>query len=81
MENVITGNLPLKKAVRRAKSMGSQSIDVISDFASQAKDVASDASESIVAYTRKNPAAALAIAAACGALLYAAIKGLTPSRN
>jgi len=81
MQNVISGNLPLKKAVRRARSMGSQSIDVISDFASQARDVASDASESMVAYTRKNPAAALAIAAACGALLYAAIKALTSSRN
>jgi ElaB/YqjD/DUF883 family membrane-anchored ribosome-binding protein len=69
------------KAVSRAQSVGRQSIDAISEFASQARDAAASASDSVVAYTRKNPVTALAIAAASGALLYAAIKALTPSRD
>jgi hypothetical protein len=56
-------------------------MDTISDMASQARDVASNASDSIVAYTKNNPVKALAIAVASGALLYAAIKALTPSRD
>ncbi|MGO9949685.1 MAG: hypothetical protein ACLPWG_22930 [Steroidobacteraceae bacterium] len=71
----------LTKAASRAQSMGRQSIDAISEVASQARDVASNASDSIVAYTKKNPVTALAIAAASGALLYAVIKALTPSRD
>jgi len=71
----------LTKAASRAQSMGRQSIDAISEVASQARDVASNASDSIVAYTKKNPVTALAIAAASGALLYATIKSLTPSRD
>jgi ElaB/YqjD/DUF883 family membrane-anchored ribosome-binding protein len=66
---------------RRAKSMGKQGLDAISGMAGQARDVASNASESIVAYTKKNPVQALAIAAASGALLYAAIKVLSRSRD
>ena len=61
--------------------MGRQSVDNISDMASQARDVVSNASDSIVAYTKKSPVKALAIAAASGALLYAAIRALTPSRD
>src|SRR5271169_4476101 len=71
----------LTNAVSRAKSVGRQSIDAISDMASQARDAASNASDSIVSYTKKNPVTALAIAAASGALLYAAIKAVTPSRD
>jgi hypothetical protein len=71
----------LKKAVGRAQTLASHSIDAIGDMANQARDAASNASDSIIAYTRKNPIAALAIAAASGALLYAAIKALTPSRD
>jgi ElaB/YqjD/DUF883 family membrane-anchored ribosome-binding protein len=71
----------LKRAVSRAQSMGRQSIDAIGDVATQARDAASNATDSIVAYTRKNPVTALAIAAASGALLYAAVKALTPSRD
>jgi ElaB/YqjD/DUF883 family membrane-anchored ribosome-binding protein len=90
MENSITGNLSknrsdaapaLKKAVGRAQSMSRQSIDAISDMASQARDAASNAADSLVAYTRKNPVTALAIAVASGALLYAAVKAFTPSRD
>ncbi|MGO9931197.1 MAG: hypothetical protein ACLPV8_05230 [Steroidobacteraceae bacterium] len=71
----------LKKAVSRTQSMGRQSIDAISDMASQARDSAVNAADTIVAYTRKNPMTALAIAAASGALLCAAIRAITPSRD
>ena len=63
---------------KRAQSMG---IDAITDMAGQVGDMASNASDSIVAYTKKNSVMALGIAAAAGALLYAAIKSLTPSRD
>jgi ElaB/YqjD/DUF883 family membrane-anchored ribosome-binding protein len=71
----------LTKLVGRAQSMGRQGVDNISDMAGQARDVVSNASDSIVAYTKKSPVKALAIAAASGALLYAAIRALTPSRD
>jgi ElaB/YqjD/DUF883 family membrane-anchored ribosome-binding protein len=71
----------LKKAISRAQSMGRQSIDAVSDMTRQARDAAANASDSIVAYTRKKPVTALAIAAASGALIYAAVKALTPSRK
>jgi ElaB/YqjD/DUF883 family membrane-anchored ribosome-binding protein len=69
----------LKKAARRAKAMRKQGTDAITDVASQARDVVSNASDSIVAYTKKNPAKALALAATSGALLYATIKAFMPS--
>jgi hypothetical protein len=81
------GDLPgdvapaLKKAVSRAQSMSRQGIDAVGDIASQARDAASNASDSLVAYTRKNPVTALAIAVASGALLYAAVKAFTSSRD
>jgi hypothetical protein len=71
----------LTKAAIRAQSMGKQGLDAISNVASQTRDVISDTSQSIVAYTKKNPAKALTIAAASGALLYAAIKLVAPSRD
>lgn len=71
----------VRRGSRRAQSMGEQGLDAITDMASQARDVASNASESIVAYTKKNPVKALAIAAASGALLYAAFKARSPSRD
>jgi ElaB/YqjD/DUF883 family membrane-anchored ribosome-binding protein len=67
--------------VDRVQSMSRQGVDAISDMASQARDVASNTSDSVLAYTKKNPATALAIAAASGALLYVAIKALVPSRD
>ncbi len=71
----------LTKAAGRAQSMGKQGLDAIGNMASQARDVVSDTSQSIVAYTKKNPAKALTIAAASGALLYAAFKVIAPSRD
>jgi cobalamin biosynthesis protein CbiD len=63
----------------RAQAMGRQGIDAITDMASQARDAVSDASDSVIAYTKKNPVKALVIAGAFGALLYAVLKTLTPS--
>ena len=71
----------INRGSKRAQSMGKQGIDAITDMAGQVGDMASNASDSIVAYTKKNPVMALGIAAAAGALLYAAIKSLTPSRD
>jgi ElaB/YqjD/DUF883 family membrane-anchored ribosome-binding protein len=63
------------------QSASRQGLDAITEMAGQARDVASSASDSIVTYTKKNPIKALAIAAASGALLYAAIKAMLPSRD
>lgn len=71
----------VSRGSKQVRSMGKQGLDAISDIASQARDVASNASESIVVYTKKNPVKALVIAAASGALLYAAIKALSPARD
>jgi ElaB/YqjD/DUF883 family membrane-anchored ribosome-binding protein len=69
------------KTAGRVQSMGKQGLDAITGMASQARDVVSDTSESVVAYTKKNPVKALAIAAASGALLYAVINAVVPSRK
>jgi ElaB/YqjD/DUF883 family membrane-anchored ribosome-binding protein len=71
----------IRKAAGQAQAIGKQGIDTITDAASRVSKAASNASDSIVAYTKKNPATALAIAAASGALLYALIKALTPRRG
>jgi ElaB/YqjD/DUF883 family membrane-anchored ribosome-binding protein len=71
----------LGKAADRVQSMGKQGLDAITNVTSQARDVASKTSDSIVGYTKRNPVRALAIAAGSGALLYAAIKALRPPRG
>jgi ElaB/YqjD/DUF883 family membrane-anchored ribosome-binding protein len=64
----------LKEAVGRAQAMGKQSISAVGDAASNATDT-------IIAYTRDNPVQALMIAAASGALLMALIQMRIPSRD
>jgi ElaB/YqjD/DUF883 family membrane-anchored ribosome-binding protein len=71
----------LKSTANQARALGRQSIDAVTDVVSQARDAASDASDSIIAYTKKNPATALAIAAATGVVIYAGIKVLTSRRD
>jgi hypothetical protein len=71
----------LVEAAGRAQSTAQQSFDVISDVADQARDMAASATDSIVSYTKKNPVKALAIAAASGAALYAAIKAFRSYRD
>ena len=70
-----------KRVQSMVQSMGKQGLDAITDMTSQARDVALNAGDSIVAYTKKNPVKALTIAATAGALLYAAIKALAPDSN
>jgi ElaB/YqjD/DUF883 family membrane-anchored ribosome-binding protein len=71
----------LTKVVGRAQSIGRQGVDAVGDAAQQARDVASEASHSIIRYTKKNPVKALMIAAASGALLLSIVKVLKPSRD
>jgi ElaB/YqjD/DUF883 family membrane-anchored ribosome-binding protein len=71
----------LRSTVNQARALGRQGVDAVSGVVSQARDVAADASDSIIAYTKKNPATALAIAAATGVAIYAAIKVLTSRRH
>jgi len=68
----------LSSGSKRVQSMGKQGLDAITDMTSQARDVALNAGDSIVDYTKKNPVKALTIAATAGALLYAAMKALAP---
>lgn len=67
--------------IRKAARSAGQGYDALSDIADQARDMAVSASESIVNYTKKNPAKALALAAASGVLLYAAIRALRSYRD
>jgi hypothetical protein len=55
---------PLIKKTINPQSTLSQGYAHVKDFAGLAKDAASNASDSVVAFTKKNPLAALAIAAA-----------------
>jgi ElaB/YqjD/DUF883 family membrane-anchored ribosome-binding protein len=71
----------VSRSSRRARAAGKQGLDAITDVLDQARDVASTTSDSIVAYTKKHPLKALAIAATSGALLYAAVKTLSSSRD
>jgi ElaB/YqjD/DUF883 family membrane-anchored ribosome-binding protein len=64
----------LKKLADRTQSMRKQGMNVVSDAASQASDT-------IITYTKQNPAKALVIAAASGALLLALAKLLNPMRD
>lgn len=69
------------KASRQARVAGKRSLNVVSDAAQQALDTASDATDSALAYTRKNPGRALLLAAASGVILAALVKALAPSRD
>jgi ElaB/YqjD/DUF883 family membrane-anchored ribosome-binding protein len=71
----------VNKSAKRVQSAGRQGLDSISDMAGQARDAASDVTDSILAYTKSHPVKALAIAATAGALLYAVIRALSPSRD
>jgi ElaB/YqjD/DUF883 family membrane-anchored ribosome-binding protein len=71
----------VRKASGRAQSTVQQGLGAINDIAGQAREAAVNAADSIVSYTKKNPATALAIAAASGVVLYAAIRTLRSSRD
>ena len=71
----------LSQIAGQAKTFGKQSADALNGAAQQARKTASQASDSIIEYTQENPAKALLIAAASGALVFALIKALAPSRD
>jgi ElaB/YqjD/DUF883 family membrane-anchored ribosome-binding protein len=71
----------IRNAARRAQSATQQSLDAFGDIAGQARDMAADAADSIVSYTKRNPLQALALAAASGALLYVAMKAFRSYRD
>lgn len=71
----------LSKASSQALAAGKRRINALGDMANQARDAATDASDSILAYTKKNPAKALAIAAVAGALLFALAKANAMRRD
>jgi ElaB/YqjD/DUF883 family membrane-anchored ribosome-binding protein len=71
----------IRKASGRAQSTVRQGLDAMSDMADQARDVAGNAADSIISYTKRNPVQALAIAAASGALIYVALKAFRSYRD
>jgi len=68
-------------ATDQAQSIGTRGLSAMNDAAQQALETAADATDSLIAYTKKNPAKALLIAAASGALLLTLVKVLSPSRS
>ena len=87
METTVAGNFArttqalADKATDKVQGGIHSAQGAINDIAGQARDVAANAADSIVSYTKKNPATALAIAAASGVVLYAAIRALRSSRD
>jgi ElaB/YqjD/DUF883 family membrane-anchored ribosome-binding protein len=71
----------LTKTVGRAQAMGRQGFDAVSDAAQRAQEIASDTSDSIIRYTKRNPVKAILIAAASGALLLSVIQLLRSDRD
>lgn len=71
----------LRNVYSQTQAAGKRGIGVVSYMVSQARDAATDASDSIIAYTKKNPAKALAVAAVAGALLFALAKANAMRRD
>jgi hypothetical protein len=69
------------KTLGRAQSLGRRGMDTMSSAASRTRDVASNASDSIITYTKANPVKALLIAVASGALLASVLSALKPTRD
>jgi hypothetical protein len=64
----------LKEGKRQAGVLLDQGGDVIDMASARASETAAKLSKSVIAYTKKNPLAALAIAVGAGALLVSAAK-------
>lgn len=64
----------LRKASNRTHAAAKRGMSALADRVSQGRDAVAGASDSILAYTKKNPAKALAIAAIAGALLFVIAK-------
>lgn len=70
-----------KAADAQAQATLSRGFDAVGDIADRARDMATNATDSIVSYTKKNPVKALAIAAVSGAFLYAAMRAYQSYRD
>jgi ElaB/YqjD/DUF883 family membrane-anchored ribosome-binding protein len=87
MESTVAGNFArttqasADKATDKVQGAGDAFSSKVADVHNQARDAAAKAADSIMSYTKKNPATALAIAAASGVVLYAAIRALRSSRD
>jgi len=78
----LRGAIPaIGRATNQAGKFAMQGIDAVSDAFGHARDTVSATSDSVIAYTKKNPVKALALAAGAGALLYGFIKALKSSRD
>jgi ElaB/YqjD/DUF883 family membrane-anchored ribosome-binding protein len=64
-----------------AKSIGKRGMDALDDMTYQAGGAISNASDSIIAYTKENPVKALGMAAAVGVVAYALVNALRPARD
>lgn len=69
------------KTSERVQSTAKGALNTLADMATDARDFVSDASDSILSFTKENPVKSLAIAAASGALIYAALKAVRYSRR
>ncbi len=67
--------------LRRVSGQAWEGVEQGLGKARQARDASVKASKTVVAYTKKKPIRALAIAAASGALLHAALNVFRPSRE
>jgi hypothetical protein len=81
MESSVSSSFAKTGQALADKAAAKRGLDAITDMTSQARDIASNTSDSIVSFTKKNPVASLAIAAASGALIYATVKALKSSRD
>jgi len=71
----------LDTLAKQGQAVAAKASGMAGDMVSQARDAATDASDSILAYTKKNPAKALGIAAIAGALLFAIAKANAMRRD
>lgn len=67
--------------VGQAKESARQGLDTAKDVVQRTRNTVAESSEALITYTKENPAKALMIAAASGALLWTLLKALTPSRD
>jgi ElaB/YqjD/DUF883 family membrane-anchored ribosome-binding protein len=81
MDTANDAGAAVAKTSDRVQSAAKRGLNTLADMATDARDFASDASDSILSFTKENPMKSLAIAAASGALIYAAFKAVRFSRR
>ena len=71
----------IDKVTGQVEDIANQSKEAGLRVSQQAREYASQASDSLISFTKENPVKALLIAVASGALLISLVKSLTPSRD